>query len=45
MIEDGQIVGRLAFERLTEKTDRPYGQGIGSSYQYQGLALSKHFRR
>ena len=45
MIEDGQIVGRLAFERLTEKTDRPYGQGIGSNYQYQGLALSKHFRR
>jgi len=45
MIEDGQMVGRLAFERLTEKTDRPYGQGIGSSYQYQGLALSKHFRR
>jgi dCTP deaminase len=45
MVEDGQTVGRLAFERLTEKTDKPYGREIGSSYQYQGLALSKQFRR
>ena len=45
MIEDGQIVGTLAFERLTEATEKPYGLGIGSSYQYQGLALSKQFRR
>ena len=45
MIEDGQTVGRLAFERLTEKTAKPYGSGIGSSYQYQGLVLSKQFRR
>ncbi|MDX1401666.1 MAG: 2'-deoxycytidine 5'-triphosphate deaminase [Kiloniellales bacterium] len=45
-MEDGQIVGRLAFERLTEKTNKPYGQsGMGSSYQFQGLALSKHFKR
>ncbi len=46
ILEDGQIVGRLAFERLTEKTLKPYGQGdIGSNYQFQGLALSKHFKR
>lgn len=45
IIEDGQIVGRLALERLTERTQRPYGIGIGSSYQYQGLTLSKQFRR
>lgn len=45
MIEDGQIVGRLMLERLTERTERPYGSDIGSSYQFQGLTLSKQFRR
>ena len=45
MIEDGQIVGRLMVERLTEETDRPYGGGIGSSYQGQGLTLAKQFKR
>lgn len=45
MIEDGQIVGRLIFEPLTEQTEKPYGSNIGSSYQYQGLALSKQFKR
>ncbi|MCB9948288.1 MAG: 2'-deoxycytidine 5'-triphosphate deaminase [Rhodospirillaceae bacterium] len=45
IIEDGQIMGRLIFEPLTERTDTPYGTGIGSSYQYQGLALSKHFKK
>lgn len=44
LIEDGQLVGRLKYERLTDRPDRLYGQGIGSSYQSQGLALSKHFR-
>ncbi len=44
MIEDGQILGRLVYERLTEPPDRLYGQGIGSSYQRQGLQLGKHFR-
>ena len=45
LIEDGQVVGRLMYERLTERPDKLYGQGIGSNYQRQGLALSKHFRR
>lgn len=45
MIEDGQIVGRMEIERLSEATDRPYGSDVGSSYQGQGLTLSKHFRR
>ncbi|NBC32553.1 MAG: 2'-deoxycytidine 5'-triphosphate deaminase [Alphaproteobacteria bacterium] len=45
MIEDGQIVGRLFYERLTAVPDRLYGTMIGSSYQRQGLALSKHFRK
>lgn len=45
MIEDGQVVGRLFYERLTAPPDRLYGRGIGSSYQRQGLALSKQFKR
>jgi dCTP deaminase len=32
------------YERLIAQPDRLYGAGIGSSYQRQGLALSKHFR-
>jgi len=44
VIEDGQIVGRLIYERLTELPEKLYGTGIGSSYQRQGLTLSKQFR-
>ena len=44
LIEDGQIVGRMEVERLSETTDRPYGSDVGSSYQSQGLTLSKHFK-
>ena len=44
LLEDGQVVGRLIYERLLDKPDKIYGAGIGSSYQSQGLALSKHFR-
>ncbi len=45
LIEDGQTVGRLIYERLLEKPKKIYGSGIGSSYQSQGLALSKQFKR
>ena len=45
MIEDGQIVGRLVYERLTAVPDKLYGSGIGSSYQRQGLTLGKQFRQ
>ena len=45
VLEHGQTVGRLMFERLIEAPQRLYGQGIGSNYQRQGLALSKHFKR
>lgn len=45
LLEDGQIVGRLAYERLTRAPEQIYGAGIGSSYGSQGLTLSKHFRR
>jgi len=44
ILEDGQIIGRLMFERLIESPPAVYGQGIGSNYQQQGLRLSKHFR-
>jgi dCTP deaminase len=44
ILEHGQIIGRLMFERLIEPPPAVYGQGIGSSYQQQGLRLSKHFR-
>jgi dCTP deaminase len=45
LLEDGQVVGRLVFERLLSAPTKIYGQGIGSSYQHQRLSLSKHFRR
>ena len=44
ILEHGQIIGRLVFERLTDPPPEVYGQGIGSHYQRQGLKLSKHFR-
>tara|TARA_Y100000758_G_scaffold300019_1_gene263451 strand:- start:148 stop:1299 length:1152 start_codon:yes stop_codon:yes gene_type:complete len=43
VIEDGQIMGRLWYERLTGLPERVYGAEIGSSYQEQGLKLSKQF--
>jgi len=45
VIEDGQVVGRLVYERLMEPPDKIYGVSIGSSYQCQGLSLSKQFKR
>jgi dCTP deaminase len=45
LLEDGQLVGRLVYERLTEVPEKMYGMGIGSAYQGQGLALSKQFAR
>jgi len=45
LLEDGQVVGRLVFERLLSAPTKVYGQGIGSSYQHQRLALSKQFKR
>ncbi|MDX2155370.1 MAG: 2'-deoxycytidine 5'-triphosphate deaminase [Hyphomicrobiaceae bacterium] len=43
-LEDGQIIGRLVYERMTEPPDVLYGAGLNSNYQAQGLKLSKHFR-
>ena len=44
VLEHGQIVGRLVYERMAEVPERLYGSGIASNYQGQGLKLSKHFR-
>jgi dCTP deaminase len=44
ILEDGQIVGRLVYEAMSERPRRLYGAGAGSNYQAQGLKLSKHFR-
>jgi dCTP deaminase len=44
ILEHGQTVGRLVYERMAERPARLYGEGIGSNYQAQGLKLSKHFR-
>lgn len=43
-VEDGQVVGRLIYEKLRAVPDRLYGKDLGSNYQAQGLRLSKHFR-
>ena len=44
ILEDGQIVGRLVYERMAEKPRALYGADLSSNYQAQGLKLSKHFR-
>jgi dCTP deaminase len=45
LVEDGQRVGRLVFEQMLACPTKIYGRDIGSSYQSQGLALSKQFKR
>jgi len=44
ILEHGQSVGRLVYERMLSRPDFLYGTDIGSHYQAQGLKLSKHFR-
>jgi dCTP deaminase len=43
MLEHGQTVALLRYERMAMRPDRLYGQGIGSNYQNQGLKLAKQF--
>ena len=45
ILEHGQIIGRLVYERLTDVPETLYGSGLSSNYQSQGLKLSKHFRQ
>ena len=44
VLEHGQVVGRLVYERMAELPQQLYGSGIASNYQGQGLKLSKHFK-
>ncbi|HVL05695.1 MAG TPA: 2'-deoxycytidine 5'-triphosphate deaminase [Acidimicrobiales bacterium] len=43
MIEHGQRVCKLTFERMLAEPETLYGRGIGSSYQQQEETLGKHF--
>jgi dCTP deaminase len=45
IVEHGQRVCKLSFERLVEQPSRLYGAEVGSSYQGQWATLSKHFSR
>jgi dCTP deaminase len=43
MIEHGQRVCKLTFQRMADSPEQPYGTAIGSSYQRQEETLSKYF--
>jgi len=44
ILEDGQTIGRLVYEQLTDTPKLIYGRDLSSHYQAQGLKLSKHFK-
>ena len=44
VLEHGQVVGRLVYERMAERPETLYGVGIASNYQGQGLKLAKQFK-
>ena len=44
-LKDGQRIGRLMYERMLAVPERLYGVNTNSSYQQQGLGLSKQFKR
>jgi len=43
LLEDGQIVGWLQYEKMSAVPEMLYGNGIKSHYQGQGLKLAKQF--
>ena len=45
LLEDRREIGRLIYHKMADRPDKVYGAGIGSSYQQQQLALSKHFKK
>jgi dCTP deaminase len=45
LLEDNDVVGRLHYYPMAAIPGKIYGKSIGSSYQEQGLALSKQFKR
>jgi dCTP deaminase len=44
ILEDGQVIGRLVYERMSQRPEVLYGTDLKSHYQAQGLKLSKHFK-
>ncbi len=44
LLEHGQTVGWLRYERMAERPDMLYGADSGSNYQGQQLRLAKQFR-
>ena len=44
ILEHGQKMGELIFEKMLEQPDVLYGKTLKSNYQGQGLKLSKHFK-
>ncbi len=44
LLEDGQTIARIKYEKLNKKSNIVYGKDIKSNYQNQGLKLSKHFK-
>ena len=45
MLEDGQPIARLAFERMAERPGVLYGSSeLGSHFQRQGVKLSRQFK-
>ena len=45
IIEDGQTIARIQYEKLNKSPSMLYGKNINSNYQNQKLALSKHFKK
>jgi dCTP deaminase len=45
ILEHGQSVGWLRYDKMGDRPDHIYGQTIGSNYQSQGLALAKQFKQ
>ncbi len=43
LLEHGQLVGWLRYDRMAAAPDKLYGETGGSSYQGQGLKLAKQF--
>jgi dCTP deaminase len=44
LIHDGQTFFKVVYDRMLEVPTQLYGTALGSSYQRQGLTLSKHFK-
>ena len=45
LLEHGQTVGWLRYERMAERPEQLYGLDSGSNYQGQSLKLAKQFRQ